>query len=261
MDGQRGWVIGRVDVGQIGWVAEIQHFQKAANKGHKGCRIDRKYRFSRTCKLPVGFFKVLLKWCMRVAAMKVSFGSNLFPKPPFFWEGRRPKKNLSLKLKFHPICLHRLPPKRKRKSSIYQPGFFLQDIAPRISHLFLIGHPEEPTSMYLTPSRFFDGDIRKHTTIMGSRKSLAMVHVGDFLPSKFPPILRLQATGHDVFSFQGSNSIQPPHPKKVLPSTHTKKAPVCCMTVAWQKKNAGSFFECAFFQDTLTTKKNYTGSV
>ena len=189
--------------------------------------------------------------------MKVSFGSNLFPKPPFSWEGRRQKKISICQISVSPDLFTPSSPQKKEKEFNLPTWIFSSRYRPQIFSSFSHRSPGG-THFDVTPSRFFDGDIRKHTTIMGSRKSLAMVHVGDFLPSKFPTILRLQATGHDVFSFQGSNSIQPPHPKKVLHThTHTKKKRPLYVAWLWRgkKKSAGSFFECVYFQDTLTTRK------
>lgn len=274
MDGQRGWARGRVDVGQIGWVAEIQHFQKAANKGHKGCRIDRKYRFSRTGKRPVGCVQVLLKWCMRVATIKVSFGSKLFPKPSFFWEGRRPKKisiSLSLKLNLHPIFLHLVRPSTKEKketrgktpSNLAEFKFnlptwiFSWRYRPQNCSSFSHRSPRG-THFDVTPSRFFDGDIRKHTTSMGSRKSLAMmVQVGDFLPRprQIPP--HSEATSHRTrrfFPSEDPTAFSPLTQKKCCHPC-TKKRPHMLHDCGVAKKNAGSFFERVFFQDTLTTRK------
>ena len=162
-------------------------------------------------------------------------------KTTFFLGGEKAKKISICQISVSPDLFTSSSPQKKEKEFNLPTWIFSSRYRPQIFSSFSHRSPGG-THFDVTPSRFFDGDIRKHTTIMGSRKSLAMVHVGDFLPSKFPTILRLQATGHDVFSFQGSNSIQPPHPKKVL-HTHThkkkKKAPVCCMTVAWQKKKCG----------------------
>ena len=80
-----------------------------------------------------------------------------------------------------------------------------------------------------------------------------------FSQANSPPYWGYKPQDTTFFPSKDPTAFSPLTQKKCCTHTHThkkKKAPVCCMTVAWpKKKSAGSFFECAYFQDTLTTRK------
>lgn len=75
-----------------------------------------------------------------------------------------------------------------------------------------------------------------------------------------PPYWGYKPQDTTFFSFQGSNSIQSPHPKNCC-HPHTKNDPICCMTVAWQNKVRVVSLNVFFFRIHSPQEKLYRFSI